>query len=62
MKKEFRIFSFVKCILKKKFFNSPKNDIYQDCKEAMNTVVEDNEKEVDEYLKNYQATTRWQTV
>ncbi|MBN1987639.1 MAG: hypothetical protein JW761_15110 [Prolixibacteraceae bacterium] len=62
MKKEIRILGFVKCIIKKFFFIDRKNDIYQDCKEAMNAVVEDNEKEVDEYLKNYQATTRWQTV
>jgi hypothetical protein len=62
MKKEIRILRFANCIIKKFFFINKKNDIYQDCKEAMNGIGEDNENEVDEYLKSYQTTTRWQTV
>lgn len=63
------VISFFKCVnskLKKKFFNGQKSDIYHDCIEVlgMNTGV-DSEKEkieVEEYLKNYTATTRWQTL
>ena len=62
MKKEIRILRFVNCIIKKFFFINKKSDIYQNCKEAINGVDEVNENEVAEYLKNYQATTRWQTV
>ena len=62
MKKEFRIISFVKCIIKKKFFNNEKNDIYQDCKSVLDNNIGSEENEVEEYLKNYQSTTRWQTI
>ncbi len=62
MKKEIRIFRFLDCILKKIFFNNVKTDFYHECKREVNDHVGENEKEIEEYLKNYQSTTRWQTL
>ena len=62
MKREIRILKMANCLLKKIFFNGEKTDFYNQCKEAVNNTSESNENEVEEYLKNYQSTTRWQTV
>ena len=46
-------------IIKKNFFNLKKTDKNQSCKDVfkLNTGNEN-----EEYLNNYQSTTRWQTV
>ncbi len=61
MKREIGILKIASCILKKIFFNMQKNDICHEYLEgASNGCEKDNE--VEEYVKNYQSTTRWQTV
>ena len=62
MKKKIRIFKLAQCLLKKIFFNSRKTDIYHECETALKTSEVKDEEETEEYLKNYQSTTRWQTV
>lgn len=62
MKKNFTILKAVQYILKKYFFNSEKSDICHESKIVQNNKKENEEKEVEEYMKNYQSTTRWQTV
>ena len=64
-----RIFRFLECLgilIKKNFFIKEKHDIPHDCKNVfeMNKKVENNvaEKEAEEYITNYNSTTRWQTV
>ena len=64
-----RLHQILTCISKqiKNFFSSsPKTDIYQDCQKAINleeNIDLENEKlQSEEYLKNYNSTTRWQTV
>lgn len=61
MKREKGILKIVNCLIKKIFFKSKKTDFYQECKEGIN-IVGENDNEVEEYVKNYQSTTRWQTV
>lgn len=58
---------FLKCIsglIKKKFFISDKDDIYQECKElpGINKLVDPEDNDTEEYLATYNSTTRWQTV
>ena len=59
---------FLNCatqLIRKKFFNGSKNDIYQECNGMpvfSSLVEENNENETREYLENYMATTRWQTL
>ena len=66
MKTLIQIFKCVNLKLKNFFFNSQKSDIYHDCEAVLGTaseVVPDQEKnDVEEYMKNYTSTTRWQTV
>ncbi len=62
MKKGIRIIKIANCLLKKIFFNNQKNDIYHECEQVLNMGNGNNDKEVEEYMKNYQSTTRWQTV
>ena len=62
MKKEIRIVKIASCLLKKIFFNKQKNDFYHECEEVLGNSKEKDEIEVEEYLNNYQSTTRWQTV
>ncbi|MCG6187119.1 hypothetical protein [Maribellus maritimus] len=62
MKREIKILKVVNCLLKKIFSNKEKTDFYHECEEVLKSTTVENETEVEEYLKNYQATTRWQTV
>lgn len=62
MKKEIRILKMTACLLKKIFFNVKKTDFYHECGEVVDNAAGETESEVEEYLKNYQSTTRWQTV
>jgi len=59
-------FDCLKVSIKKKFFNEPKTDICQYYKITINipgiTREDILENEAEEYLKNYNSTTRWQTV
>lgn len=52
--------------IKKKFFIDQKNDINHACVELQNMEDESkfatDEREREEYAKNYIVTTRWQTV
>lgn len=52
--------------IKKYFFKEQKTDNYHACRELLEADVKtgsDQEKrQVEEYLKNYSLTTRWQTV
>lgn len=64
-----RIFAFGQCLkilLKKKIFNSSKTDISHECQrminDTKNLVLADEEKREEEYIDNYNITTRWQTV
>jgi hypothetical protein len=56
----------LKSSIKKIFFKCDKNDICQGFGEtvfpAEMKVANPAENEVEEYMKNYQSTTRWQTV
>ena len=53
-------------VIKKKFFNGQKTDIYQECEKALELTekkeVETEKEQVEEYVNNYNVTTRWQTV
>jgi len=53
-------------ILKKIFFNYPKNDFYHVYEQACNDTIkisdQDEDKEVVEYKSKYNSTTRWQTI
>ncbi len=66
MKKMQKFFTCFQALIKKNFFNCQKNDISQDCEKVFGIQLDpDNgnpENEVEEYLNNYQSTTRWQTV
>ena len=66
MKKMQKFFTCLQALLKKNFFNYEKNDIPQGCENVFGIQLDtDNanpENEVEEYLNNYQSTTRWQTV
>lgn len=66
MKKFHVIMHFFDCLIKKIFCICQKNDIYHDCEEALslleNQHMNPGENEVEEYLANYQSTTRWQTL
>lgn len=66
MKTLAQIFKCVGLKIKNYFFNSQKNDIYHGCGEVLGTTpdvdLEKEKNEVEEYMKNYTATTRWQTV
>ena len=64
-----RVKTTIKCLkafLKKNFFNSKKSDINHNCKNAFNFDISKDdlnaENETEEYLNNYNTTTRWQTV
>lgn len=63
------VIQFFKCVgfeIKNNFFNRQKNDISHDCETVLglntDTDLEKEINEVEEYLKNYTTTTRWQTV
>lgn len=62
MKKEIKIVKIVNCLIKKIFSIRQKNDFYHECEEVLGSSKEKDEIEVEEYLNNYQSTTRWQTV
>jgi len=66
MKNLVDIFSCIKALIKKKFFNGPEADICQDYRitiEIPGIIIDDiRENETEEYLENYNSTTRWQTV
>lgn len=66
MKKVKRMLNCLENLIKKNFFNSQKNDISQECKNAFsfdfNAKEDRRENEVEEYMSNYKSTTRWQTV
>ena len=63
-----RLKAFLSCVgfqIKKKFFNSPENDINHGCEEWKKIKAE-NEVETScsefDYLATYNLTTRWQTI
>ena len=66
MKTVIRFFKCVNLKLKNNFFNSQKNDISHSCEEVLgmsaDSSSEQEKNEVEEYMKNYTNTTRWQTV
>lgn len=66
MKRVKTIIGCLKTLLKKNFFKLEKNDINHDCKKSfafdLNNGDFNSVDEVEEYLKNYTSTTRWQTV
>lgn len=62
-----RIKMMIQCfttIIKKNFFKSPKADFNHSCKEAFDFINsnESGNKDAEEYLNSYNATTRWQTI
>ena len=63
-----RIKFILECItktIKNKFFKSQKTDISHECEkllENMEIVVQEGENKEEEYLLNYNITTRWQTL
>lgn len=66
MKKLKKMLNCLEILLKKKFSNSQKSDINQECRNAFNldfnSKKDNSENEVEEYLNNYKSTTRWQTI
>lgn len=66
MKQIKKMMNCLEILLKKKFFNSQKSDINQECRNAFNldfnSKKDNSENEVEEYLNNYKSTTRWQTI
>lgn len=66
MKTLIQIFKCASLEIKNNFFIWQKSDIPHDCKDVLEMSSDvDSEKEkteVEEYLKNYTSTTRWQTV
>lgn len=66
MKRVQRFLNCVSLLIKKKFFNSEKSEIYHECEKVLNFA--DNKDETDdlfnnkEYIENYNVTTRWQTI
>lgn len=61
-----RIINCLEFLLKKKFFNSTKTNISQECQEVLEKgLLEESRMEevpVEEYVVNYRSTTRWQTL
>lgn len=53
-------------VIKKNFFKSQKNDKYHECERALKMALNEEETKEkqhnEEYLKNYNVTTRWQTI
>lgn len=66
MKKLQKIMNCLEAYIKKNFFNLPKTDIPQDCEKVLGiNFPDENENEAmvaEEYVKNYNSTTRWQTL
>jgi hypothetical protein len=62
MKKKIRFIEIANCLIKNFFSNKQKNDIYHGCENVLNPAPVNNENEAEEYMKNYQSTTRWQTL
>ena len=66
MKKLIKIIQCGITQIKKKIFNSKKTDISHECKELIKINENDNSDEElvnsEEYLENYNVTTRWQTI
>ena len=66
MNSKYNFWNGLKNLIKKYFFNCDKNDICQSFDQSVSMpdskVSNHAEMEVEEYMKNYQSTTRWQTV
>lgn len=66
MKKVVEFLNCVAQLLKKKIFNSEKNDKYHGCEKVLNfdknSSTPEEEKSFNEYLESYKITTRWQTL
>lgn len=66
MKKLQRILSCVTMIIKKNIFKSQKTDISQECEMLLKIkekkLSDEELVDTEEYLENYNVTTRWQTV
>ena len=60
------ILNCVTSSIKKKIFKSQKTDISQECEMLLNFKEKESSEEdlehTEEYLNNYNVTTRWQTV
>ena len=60
------ILNCVTSSIKKKIFKSQKTDISQECETLLNFTEKDPSdedlKHTEDYLNNYNVTTRWQTV
>lgn len=61
-----KIMNCLEFLIKKKFLNSAKTDIAQECQEVLEkSLLEESRLEevpVEEYVVNYRRTTRWQTL
>ncbi len=66
MKKLFKIIQCGVFQIKKYFFIGEKTDFYQECEELLkfndNDTSEEEMVHTEEYLENYNVTTRWQTI
>ena len=64
MKKVLFILSCLTKVIKKKIFKSQKTEICHECEKLFNLKDKstDEELKTEEYLKNYNVTTRWQTL
>lgn len=61
------IIQILKCLnlsIKKKFFNLRKTDITHNCDEVpiLRDLLEESHENEEEYIENYNTTTRWQTL
>lgn len=65
MKKALFIISCLTKVIKKKIFKSQKTEICHECEKLLNLKDNSSDEELvktEEYLKNYNVTTRWQTL
>ena len=64
MKKVLFIVSCLTKVIKKKIFKSKNTEICHECERLLNLKDKSSDEELktEEYLKNYNVTTRWQTL
>ena len=65
MKRVLFIISCLTKVIKKKIFKSQKTEICHECEKLLNLKDNSSDEELvktEEYLKNYNVTTRWQTL
>ncbi len=62
MKKAMLFFACLSLKIKKNFFNRSNVMMNQNCKESYEIYADAENVHKNEYISNYKATTRWQTI